>query len=87
MGAEFSHLDYGSDPAESNTNEAASETKQQVDTEKSRTEKETGESYEDKGNQFKPAQPKYYNIEDIVNSDMDTMVDVTDKERKIIRPR
>ncbi|CAJ0593535.1 unnamed protein product [Cylicocyclus nassatus] len=29
-------------------------------------------------------QPKYYNIEDIVNSDMDTMVDVTDKESSLI---
>ncbi|KIH60890.1 hypothetical protein ANCDUO_08843 [Ancylostoma duodenale] len=81
MGAEFSHLDYASDPVESNTNEATSTARQQVDAEESRSGNKTGESHEDKGDQFKPAQPKYYNIEDIVNSDMDTMVDVTDKEQ------
>ncbi|KIH43449.1 hypothetical protein ANCDUO_26544, partial [Ancylostoma duodenale] len=33
-----------------------------------------------KGTSLRSRQPKYYNVEDIVNSDMDTIVDMTDKE-------
>ncbi|EYC25733.1 hypothetical protein Y032_0011g1359 [Ancylostoma ceylanicum] len=76
-----SHLEYAPDPEESNINEATPRVKQQMDAGKDHSEIKTGRSHhEGEGNQARPAQPKYYNIEDIVNSDMDTMVDVTDKE-------
>ncbi|ETN70058.1 phosphoglycerate mutase family protein [Necator americanus] len=90
MGAETSHLDYTPDPGPNdnnnndNGNERPRENVNNADAGGSNA-KQSWIYYSRPGDRAPPTSlpswhPKYYNVEDIVNSDMDTMVDVTDKE-------
>ncbi|EYC11554.1 hypothetical protein Y032_0050g1972 [Ancylostoma ceylanicum] len=80
MGAETSHLVYTPE-SEAVNNEAKSENMQKGNDACGNSGEPADQSLSRaKSTSFRAVQPKYYNVEDIVNSDMDTMADMTDKE-------
>ncbi|RCN44494.1 phosphoglycerate mutase family protein [Ancylostoma caninum] len=80
MGAETSHLVYTPEPEPDGCEAKAEDKRKECDACGNPANPSNENLPGAKSTSLRSRQPKYYNIEDIVNSDMDTMVDMTDKE-------